>query len=248
MQQRGQKFFAARLSSIIGLMALLFSMATQAQYPAWQTGDVILIRTNGRAATAISQTVPQAPYSHVGLLWQESGKMMVLEVWKKVQKVSLEEFTSRRAPGSKMAVFRPKELDFLAKQDPARFAELSKQLYQVFTTLKNRPYDDLYGLGKAFYCSNFVQYLLNQILQDKIVSHPMQFKAKFWREYFKEKGLTEIPRHVPGIAPGDFAQSNLFKKIFISVPAKKPVPALITPASPLTICPSLLWAKAVKIH
>jgi hypothetical protein len=247
MNQR-PKFFGCFWPLLICLVATCFSPRTFAKYTSWQAGDIILIRTLGRTATAISQTIPKAPYSHVGLLWPENGKMMVLEVWKKVQKVSLGDFTKRQAPQSKMAVYRVHELDRLAKQNPDDFNRLMDQMYQVFTALENRPYDDLYGLGQAFYCSNFVQHLLNQVLSKKIPSHPMQFKAKFWREYFAEKEISEVPQKVPGIAPGDFARSKLFKEIFVSVPATKPVSAIITPATPPSICAPLFWDKIPKFN
>jgi hypothetical protein len=230
------------------LLSMLLPAAVWAQTTAWQAGDVILMRTNGRTAQAISQTVAQAPYSHVGILWPQHGQMMVLEVWQKIQKVSLEDFLARQASDAPLAVYRPRELDDLALQDPELFKKLTRRLHQDFLELENRPYDDLYGLGQAFYCSNFVQYLLNGILQQKIPSHPMQFKAKFWRDYFAEKGLREIPRELPGIAPGDFARSPLFKEIYVRLPVKKSVAAIIRPATtPINICAGIFLPHPTKI-
>ncbi|MBP5297482.1 MAG: hypothetical protein J6Y94_09160 [Bacteriovoracaceae bacterium] len=213
---------------ILGL--IFFAPLLFAKYEPWQAGDIILITTQGHTAQAIARAVPEFPYTHVGLLWPEDGQMMVLEVWQKVQKVSLADFMDHQPSVGPMAVFRVRELDQLARLHPRQFAQQMEKLYQQFARLEGKPYDDLYARHNTFYCSNFVQRLLNRILQQKIPSHPMQFKDAFWQGYFAKKGLSTPPQGIKGIAPGDFARSSLTKEIYCRLAPKENVAAIVKPS------------------
>lgn len=65
--------------------------------------------------------------------------------------------------------------------------------------------------GEKLYCSEFAAKFLNSFLPVKIQPKPMHFEKnrEFWIQYFKGNP----PDGQPGISPGDFERSPLFRKV-----------------------------------
>ncbi|MEI8347330.1 MAG: YiiX/YebB-like N1pC/P60 family cysteine hydrolase [Pseudomonadota bacterium] len=185
----------------------------------WRTGDLILLPLNCILCHMI-ESETDSPFSHVGMVWQDpqSQRLFVFESWGTVRQVPLADFLARRERGREAAVYRFKELAELYTQAPDRFIQFQIELGQKFhRDCAGLFYDAQFlwdnrdSMGREkLYCSELATKLIQPFLRIPFPARPMTYQknAVFWNEYFKG----QIPEGLPGVAPGDFARSQLLFK------------------------------------
>ena len=87
----------------ISFIAIMFPAVRAAEQKSYftQEGDVVFSSSSvGQGGAIITAT--RSPYSHCGIVFEDKGKMMVLEAVQPVGVVTLKEFISRSEPGTFM--------------------------------------------------------------------------------------------------------------------------------------------------
>jgi hypothetical protein len=93
-----------KIHELPGLLVLaavvLFSAATAAENPyVLQEGDIVFSSSPAGQGQAIIDAT-KSPYTHCGIVFQQDGKLMVLEAVEPVGVTTLENFISRSKPGA----------------------------------------------------------------------------------------------------------------------------------------------------
>ena len=177
-----------------------------------KTGDIIL-QSNRCYLCELIEKEENTPYSHMGILVKDHGQWNVLEAWTKVEETPLDQFLSRRRKGTKTLVMRLKDHRIFPL---ITSHSLLKRFHHSFAG-KNYDEDFLWNnrdeLGEKYYCSEFVAKFLSPFLSQPMATKPMHFDIdrQFWLEYFHGNP----PDGQPGISPGDFERSSLFRPIGI---------------------------------
>ena len=175
-----------------------------------KTGDIILQSLPCQTCKLIEEEEGR-PYSHIGLVLNEAGKISIIEAGEKVQRVPLAEFLGLRKVNTKSLVLRSVEpLDH-------QTAALEKIFKNEFEG-KNYDSDFLWNnrdeRGEKYYCSELVAKMLNSFLSVPIPTKPMHYthhRAE-WIKYFHHTP----PDGLPGISPSDFVKdpiANRFKRV-----------------------------------
>ena len=168
-----------------------------------RTGDLILISLNCYSCPKI-ESETGSPYSHSGLLIQENNKWFVLEALGKVKKTPLATFKKYVRPGTKPHHYRLKEWSL---EDPDRNQNLVDRFEEAY---EGQPFDPLYLWNnfddqgsELLYCSEMITKLLNEFLNTKITTEPMDF-TKNWA-YWKQVYDGNVPQGKPGKSPSTYA-------------------------------------------
>lgn len=139
-------------------------------------------------------------FSHIGLVVVENHEIKVIESYKKVSIVSLEEFLAKTQKDQKVLLLRSFESEAILSR---------KLLNYYFTSFHNKPYDPQFSMDdEKLYCSELVMKLLNRFLSVKIPTKKMHFNhnRSAWESYFRGN----VPDGEDGIGPADFLRSELF--------------------------------------
>lgn len=173
------------------------SLTAQAGY---RSGDVLLQPLHCYLCSMI-EAEENSIYSHVGVVVIDNGEVKVVEAYKSVNIVSLEEFLSKTEPGQKVLHLRS-----------VQSLDKANLLDYYFASFHGLPYDPQFSLDdEKIYCSELVLKLLNPFLSVKIPTKKMHFNQNrsAWESYFRGK----IPDGKLGIAPADFLRSELFSPV-----------------------------------
>ena len=189
----------------------LITSASALQTTDLKSGDVILQSSPCFVCQLIEEEEHSA-YSHMGVVVQQpSGEPQVLEAWGYVQNTPLSLFLSKRKRGSQSLVIRPLE-EFKLDQIPA-----STFMNRFLNQFAGKNYDPYFlwnnhdENGEVYYCSELVAKFLNPFLGKRLLPKAMHYEKnrEAWMHYFN--GMP--PDGMPGLSPGDFERSPLFKKI-----------------------------------
>ncbi|AFM12532.1 YiiX family permuted papain-like enzyme [Turneriella parva] len=202
-----------RVSKLIA--PAIFISALTAAEPQLQVknGDVIFQTTASSQSKAI-QLATHSRYSHVGIVYFEKGRAMVLEAVQPVRVTPLKKFLARSV-GGHYAVKRLKNAD--AVLTPA----ILKKMQSVGRNYIGKNYDWAFGWSDdRIYCSELVWKIYQQgagielaatkKLREFDLSHPA-VKAKL-----KERYGSRVPLDEPVVAPSQLYESGLLENIFVN--------------------------------
>ncbi|HEY1122646.1 MAG TPA: YiiX/YebB-like N1pC/P60 family cysteine hydrolase [Haloferula sp.] len=167
-------------------------------------GDILFHGTGGQQADAI-RGATSSPFTHCGVVFEENGRLLVLEAVQPVSVTTVEEFEKRSKPGT----FRVKRLK--AAPDAAGIEKAKawgkKQL--------GLSYDSRFQWGDdKLYCSELVWKVFDQAgvklcepkhFQDYKLDHPA-VKPVIEQRY---GSADKLPKDEPVVAPSDLADSPL---------------------------------------
>jgi len=193
--------------SVASLFLMLFMAKAQAL--SLKSGDILLQSVPCYLCAAVEDE-ERSPYSHMGILVSDHGQWNVLEAWDQVQETPLDQFISRRRNDTQTLVLRT--------TNQSRFRQLkSASLLSRFQLFEGKNYDADFlwdnrdELGEKYYCSEFVAKFMNPYLRTPMPTKPMHYEVhrEFWVNYFHGNP----PDGKPGISPGDFERSPLFRPV-----------------------------------
>jgi hypothetical protein len=172
-----------------------------------RSGDLILISLNCRSCPKI-ESETGSPYSHSGLLIQENNQWVVLEALGTVKKTPLAKFKKYVRPGTKPHHYRLKEWK---QKDPDRNQKLLDRFQEDY---EGKPFDGLYlwnnfdnDGNELLYCSEMITKLLNEFLNTKVPTEPMDFTENW--DYWERVYNGNVPQGEPGNSPSTFAEPFL---------------------------------------
>lgn len=174
----------------------------------WKTGDIIL-QSNACHLCSLIEAEEKSSYSHMGVLVLHQGKWSVLESWGKVRISSLNEFLLRRKKDTHSLILRTIHIE-----NRLRSEILLNRFAEKFAGLSYDP-DFLWHnsdeQGQKLYCSEFVLKFMKPYLLIPMKTKPMHFEInrEYWIKYFHGNP----PDGMPGISPGDFERSPLFRRV-----------------------------------
>lgn len=176
-----------------------------------KTGDILLQSVPCYLCSLI-EIEENTPYSHLGIAIVEENRISILESWQKVERISLDEFLAKRKKGTETLVLRPRAFE-------TANARVSAQSFlNAFDRwFAGKHYDDDFlwnnsdELGEKYYCSEFVAKFMNHFLPVSMPTKPMHFQKHrdLWIKYFRGNP----PDGQPGVSPGDFERSPLFRNV-----------------------------------
>ena len=176
-----------------------------------KTGDVLLISLPCRLCSII-EAEEGAPFSHIGLVLMEGGRVTVLDSYHKVAQSPLEEFVKLAKPGSRPVVLR-------AVGPNRRFIEFdsSDVARRFHGNFEGLHYDSQFlwynqdELGEKMYCSEFVAKFLSPYLSRPLSTKPMHYRVhrEEWIKFFRGNP----PDGLPGISPADFSRFPAFRNL-----------------------------------
>lgn len=197
----------ALLISVALAVGLRAETPAEAAY-ALQEGDIVFNSGTGEQADAI-RGATGSPYTHCGVVFQENGKLMVLEAVQPVKVTPVEAFQKRSQPGS----FHARRL-----KSPPAAAGIEKAKAWGKQQL-GRDYDVRFQWGDdKLYCSELVWKVYEQAgvrlceprhFQDYQLDHPA-VKPVIAQRY---GSADKLPKDEPVVAPGDLAVSPLLVEV-----------------------------------
>jgi Permuted papain-like amidase enzyme, YaeF/YiiX, C92 family len=195
---------------VVGLMmALSPAVFAIGEKPyAIREGDVVFSSSSAGQGGAIILAT-RSPYSHCGVVFEDAGKMMVLEAVQPVGMVSLETFMSRSKPGTFMA----RRLKTPITPDHYRAARIWA-LQQIGKNYDGRfLWDD-----SNLYCSELVWKIYHRAGVQ--LCEPRRFgdydlEDPSVKEIIKERygDLQALPKDEKVVAPSDLATSSLLEEV-----------------------------------
>ena len=197
------------MAFFMALIAVSLNSAVQASTPL-KTGDVLLLPVQCHLCQMI-EAEEHTPYAHAGVVLIENQQPQILEAWDRVSKTPLANFLRRRKKNSHALLLRP----ITSQGAEVRIKhEALSALYD--SEFKGHSYDRDFlwdnrdARGETLYCSELVAKLLNPFLPRPIPTKPMHYDQyrEQWIQYFHGAP----PTGKPGLSPGDFERSPLFKK------------------------------------
>jgi len=176
-----------------------------------KTGDVLLISLPCHLCSII-EAEEGAPFSHIGVVLLEGGRITVLDSYQKVEQSLLENFVKLAKPGTRPLVLRAvgPNRQFI-EFDPA---DVARRFHGSFEGLH---YDSQFlwnnrdGTGEKLYCSEFAAKFLGPYLSRPLRTKPMHYRVQRdeWIRFFKGNP----PDGLPGISPADFSRSPAFRSL-----------------------------------
>lgn len=179
-------------------------------------GDVVTLSLNCYECRMIESETESA-FSHSGVvIIDEQGRTRIAQSLGRLDHFSLAEFTKNMTPGTKVHVYRPRELKGPDKQSRTM---LEKSMLDIFNEkYKNAPFDSKYLWNnfnskgvELLYCSEFIAKFLDHFLSQKTVPFPISYKKHYayWLTYFK--GI--VPEGELGNSPASFSRDARFEFI-----------------------------------
>ena len=175
---------------------------------ALKEGDIVFHGTAGEQCDAVREATG-SPFTHCGVVFENDGRLMVLEAVQPVRVTTVEAFQQRSLPGT----FHARRLKAPPAADAVARAKAwgSRQI--------GRNYDVLFGWNDgALYCSELVWKVYAKAgidlcptrrFHDYRLDHP-KVKAVIARRY---GSADKLPRDEPVVAPGDLADSPLLVEV-----------------------------------
>ena len=175
-----------------------------------KSGDIILQSIPCTLCKAIEDE-ENSPYSHMGVLINDQGKWNVLEAWSKVQETPLHIFLNRRRKETRSLILRSASLKRFHLFSSKKLIQRFKNNYEGKNYDSEFLWDNRDQRGEKYYCSEFVAKFLEANLPNSIPTKAMHYTQhrEFWLKYFHGNP----PDGLPGLSPGDFERSPLFKKV-----------------------------------
>ena len=182
-------------------------------------GDVLLIELQCYVCSAIAQTTG-SHFNHSGLVISTTnGDIKVAQSLTHTERVPLAQFLGQTHT-TRLEILRSRELAALYARDPAGFAQRATKLQDVFTKfMAGRPFDSDYlwdntdaDGGELLYCSEMVQKTLNSVLEQPLLTAPMDYTKAwdFWQRYFDG----HVPQGEPGNSPQSLADAPQLDVIY----------------------------------
>lgn len=179
-------------------------------------GDIVTLSLNCYECRMIESETESA-FSHSGVvLIDEQGRTRIAQSLGRLDHFSLAEFTKNITPGTKVHVYRPRELKGLDKKSRTM---LDKNMLDTFNEkFKNAPFDSKYLWNnfnsqgvELLYCSEFIAKFLDHFLAQKTIPFPISYKKNYvyWMAYFK--GI--VPEGELGNSPASFSRDARFEFI-----------------------------------
>lgn len=191
------------------LVFILISLKTLSQHNL-QNGDLIFIESQSGQGKAI-QLATNSKWTHIGIIFIESGKTYVYHAVNPVSKNTLEEFISL----SKNGIFKIKRLDsnlvkLNIKQNTVMLKEANKHL--------NKPYDYAFNWSdNELYCSEYVwklyKYAYNIELGNLKKLKDYDLSSQLVKETLTKRYGKNIPLNEKMISPGEIFDCSQLKLI-----------------------------------
>jgi hypothetical protein len=196
------------MKSTLLLLLTLTTWSENANALKLKAGDIIL-QSNPCYLCSLIEAEEKSTYSHMGILVLFQGTWSVLESWEKVKITSLEEFIARRRKETHSLIIRASQ-----PQQPLESNNLLMRYTEKFLGLSYDPaflWTNSDPIGEKLYCSEFVLKFIQPYLAIQMKTKPMHFDINrdYWIRYFHGTP----PDGQPGISPGDFERSPLFRHI-----------------------------------
>jgi len=187
------------------ITALLYSQ-TESQL---KTGDIVFISNSGGQGKAI-QLATKSKYTHVGIIFIESGVVYVYHAVEPVTKSTFKDFLKYSAD-NKYVVKRLENQTTLNDKT-------NEQMRAMAINLLNKHYDIYFDWkDNEWYCSEFVWKLYNRNYKiDLGVLRSMKdfdLSSKEVQAVMKKRYGTKIPYDEPMISPEDIFNSSLLEEV-----------------------------------
>ena len=194
---------------IIFILSIISIVPTQAGFGSGEllSGDILLQPLKCWSCSLIEEQ-ENSNFSHIGIVVNIDGKVMVAEAYGSVRLVTLEEFLKKTHPAKSV---KARRLDYHF----FNFENFEEKLKESIKSLLGNPYDRAFlwdnkiNGKEAIYCSELVyKVILPQVkfwdLNPKAM--PFDVNPDLWDRYFRG----ETPRGRLGVSPEDFNKSRDF--------------------------------------
>jgi hypothetical protein len=152
------------------------------------------------------------PYSHIGVVLKNDQGISVLQSWADVEAMPLSASLALRKPNTNTLVLRAIDPDGNEIQfDESLLQNVFVKIFQGLSYDDAFLWDNYDSKGEKLYCSEFVTKFLNLFLPVPMPTKPMHYThdRADWISYFQGAP----PDGMPGVSPGDFVKSPLFKTV-----------------------------------
>lgn len=201
------------------ILSILFIFTTNAfalSLKDLESGDVLLLSLKCYECRMI-ESETNSLFSHSGVIvFDRSGNLKVAQALGNLHAAEYSAFVGNITPGTKVHVYRPKEL---AKQSSVQKDLNEKLMFEVFERkYKDAPFDsrflwDNYNSKgqELLYCSEFIAKFIDNFLTQKTAPFPVTYD-KNWDYWFKLfKG--DVPHGELGNSPASFSRDARFEFI-----------------------------------
>jgi len=190
-------------------LVLFFGCTGCAQEKGLKTGDILFISSPGGQGKAI-QLATHSKYTHVGMVFVESGKTYVYHAVEPVMKSTLSEFLEFSSDG-KFVAKRLKDTDLLNDS-------LNQNMRRMATQLLGKHYDIFFNWqDDEWYCTEFVWKLYERNYKLEVGKlRPLKefdLSAKEVQYIMKKRYGNNIPYDEKMISPQDMFDSELLEEV-----------------------------------
>lgn len=198
------------LAFVIGCGFILHESVLPNNSPiGFKAGDIIFISSTSGQGKAI-QLATHSKYTHVGIVLNDHGKLMIYHAVEPVKKSTLEDFLKHSEDGMY-------ELMRL-KNDSLLTAEVLTKMETEAVSLLGKHYDLAFAWDdKEFYCSELVWKLYQHALGLEVGKlKPLEsfdLNNPIVKSQLRDRYGKEVPLKEPMISPGDMHDSELLKKV-----------------------------------
>ncbi len=199
-----------RNTSLVGLLAVLTVCGCSSEHHTqYHDGDIIFQTSKSSQSQAI-QAATHSMYSHMGVLFQQSGSWYVYEAVGPVKSTVLNEWIAR-GRGKHYTVMRLKIPDSLSSNQLRR-------LKAVGLKFKGKPYDQYFGWSnEKIYCSELVWKMYKSALGIELgklsTLGSFDLTAPEVKEKLKERYGKNLPLLEKTVSPRDIYDCNLLYRV-----------------------------------
>jgi len=201
MHKEKMKPLLLLLTAFIALKSHAFSI---------KAGDLIL-QSNSCYLCNLIEKEEASPYSHMGVFVFDEGVLKVMEAWgTSVRLSTLGEFVGRRKKNSQSLVLRNKALPNV-KFNSHSLLELFRNSFEGKSYDAQFLWSNYDEKGEKLYCSEFAVKFLAHFYDEQVAPKPMHFEMnrELWMKFFHGNP----PDGLPGLSPGDFERSPLYRRV-----------------------------------
>jgi len=227
---RGLRSWKVRFVLLLGLgFVLVFAdFQSKGALPPLKDGDLVFQTSKSSQSAAIFVATAN-PFTHMGIVRDDHGRMLVIEAGATVREVPLESWVKRGVMG-RVAVYR----------DPTLTREQAERVLEKARALFGRPYDIFFAFdNEAIYCSelpylaygaagiaigrrekvrelHFDNALVRKLIETRWRSHP---RCKADGYDFERCFQTILDQEV--VSPASIAQDPQFRMIYSNYPLQR---------------------------